>query len=236
MTIIRATARLSPVSGLDEDAAINVWHFADSTGTLTLDTATGIALFVATFYQNATLAALWSPAVMRGVGLVHRVDVASVSTLSAGPDDDVVSKVVHSGSFAISTEPTSPVALPSEVAVAMSFAGDLEGFAEETGVTRPRSRRRGRLFLGPWCSSASATATGNRASVSAACRDAILDAYALTITSINSIATNPKHVVYSVTNGNTVQIETVSVDDAFDTVRSRGQAPTVRETRAVVQT
>lgn len=39
--------------------------------------------------------------------------------------------------------------LPSECAGVLSFHADLTGVAEESGASRPRARRRGRLFIGP---------------------------------------------------------------------------------------
>lgn len=48
--------------------------------------------------------------------------------------------------------PTPPVdahGLPQEAALALSFHADLTTVAEEVGATRPRARRRGRVFLGP---------------------------------------------------------------------------------------
>lgn len=48
--------------------------------------------------------------------------------------------------------PTPVVAdlnLPNEVAAVLSFHADLTGIPEESGATRPRARRRGRIYLGP---------------------------------------------------------------------------------------
>lgn len=45
--------------------------------------------------------------------------------------------------------PTVPDSLPYEVAGCLSFHADLTGIAEEAGATRPRARRRGRLYIGP---------------------------------------------------------------------------------------
>lgn len=236
MAIIRCSVRLASLTGLLEDETVNVWHFNDTPAVLEKATADVLGGFIATFYQNTVLAPLWGHSIPRAQ-MVHRVDVATVVSTTTGPDDDVVSKVIGGGAFSITPiAPTTVVPLPSEVAIAMSFAGDLEGFVEESGATRPRSRRRGRLFLGPWTESVVEKQVAGYAAVSPACRDAILDSYALTIASINSMPTNPRHVIYSVTNGNVVEVESVSVDTAFDTIRSRGYKAILRETRAVAQT
>lgn len=39
--------------------------------------------------------------------------------------------------------------LPTEVAGVLSFKGDYTGVLEESGATRPRARRRGRVYIGP---------------------------------------------------------------------------------------
>ena len=45
--------------------------------------------------------------------------------------------------------PPANTALPTEVAGVLSFHADLTGVMEESGSTRPKARRRGRLYLGP---------------------------------------------------------------------------------------
>lgn len=40
-------------------------------------------------------------------------------------------------------------AMPTECAGVLSFHADLTGILEESGATRPRARRRGRVFIGP---------------------------------------------------------------------------------------
>lgn len=43
----------------------------------------------------------------------------------------------------------SSTSMPTELAGCLSFHGDLTGLVEESGATRPKARRRGRLFIGP---------------------------------------------------------------------------------------
>lgn len=49
--------------------------------------------------------------------------------------------------------PVAPISgsfnLPNEVAMCVSFHADLTGVLEESGATRPKARRRGRLYVGP---------------------------------------------------------------------------------------
>jgi hypothetical protein len=47
---------------------------------------------------------------------------------------------------------TTAANLPNQLAVCLSYFSDMTGISEHTGTTRPRSRHRGRVFLGPWSS------------------------------------------------------------------------------------
>lgn len=49
--------------------------------------------------------------------------------------------------------------LPTEVAGVLSFHADLTGVLEESGATRPRARRRGRVYIGPLVTTAVDVAT-----------------------------------------------------------------------------
>lgn len=51
--------------------------------------------------------------------------------------------------------------LPTEVAGVLSFHGNLTGIPEEVGATRPKARRRGRLYIGPLITASVAFATAN---------------------------------------------------------------------------
>jgi hypothetical protein len=52
------------------------------------------------------------------------------------------------------TTSTAGTPLPLEVAVVLSLHADLTGIPEHSGTTRPRARRRGRLYIGPLNTSA----------------------------------------------------------------------------------
>jgi hypothetical protein len=55
--------------------------------------------------------------------------------------------------------PEVTTGLPTEVAAVLSFHADLTGVVEESGSTRPKARRRGRIFVGPLTVTAVDTST-----------------------------------------------------------------------------
>lgn len=107
--------------------------------------------------------------------------------------------------------------LPSEVALCASIQAP-----QESG--EPQARRRGRIFLGPLADEALALATGRPSTtcidiVAKALRDLIADSETSTDYAL-CVYSTVDNVGYQVTNG--------WVDNAFDTQRRRGLAPTVR--------
>lgn len=231
MAIIRATVSMADNSGLGENRVVNVWHFVDSTGVLGTSAATALATFVPTFYSTAGVGSVYSGNISRAA-LVHRISIAQLDVGSAGADDDVLDKVFLESSWTMSGTP-SDVPLPSEVAVALSFRGDIDGIPEESGVTRPASRRRGRVFLGPFTTGIMAIDAGSRTFPSASFRNNVLSAYQAMVASLKTVSPPLVHSVYSPTSGQTFPVTVVSIDDAFDTMRSRGQAATSRISQVV---
>lgn len=239
MAIMRCTAVLSSRTGLIEDQVRNVWHFETLGDFFTEPHAVDIAESVMQFYRS--LAQRLSPVIRRDPGSVA-VEVARVEPGNPGESDDSVTKligrIVNGDTFG-STNTGIP--LPSEAAVAMSFAGNLVGVPEESlgGLIRPAARRRGRLFLGPWnAGQVASDPSSGRPIVEATLRTAILTNYASLINSVNGAgqdAGKVRHVVYSRASGLVFPVQEVSVDDAFDTQRRRGEARVARQSAAVVQ-
>lgn len=145
---------MQAATGLPEDAVVNDWAFrliaggAPSAGDLA-----AIAGVVGNFYRAGAAAAdrvgnYISDVINRAV--THEIQVFSIS---AG------------GSPIYSEAWLGPVAaalgapLPNEVAGVLSFHGDLTTVVEEAGATRPRARRRGRVYIGPLIQSAITNAT-----------------------------------------------------------------------------
>jgi hypothetical protein len=230
MAILRGTVTLNRKSGIPADASKGVFHFqtvgvpaaADYTGVINGLTALYQA-FATQFGGNVSAAAN-----------AHQVDVAEVTPNGPGVAGDVVSPILATGSFAIQAPVSNPQ--PSEVAIVLSFRGEIAGLAEESGLTRPRSRVRGRTFMGP----IGLGAVGFRAvtiepHILPVVREQLLDAYDNMTTAMAAASVNLRHCVYSRTAGTAANVVSVSVDDEFDTVRSRGRKPALKMVRAVVQ-
>lgn len=119
------------------------------------------------------------------------------------------------------------VPLPSEAALCITTEGiDWDEFpVEGAGGVRPRSRRRGRLFLGPWGTGANE----NNAGVSRPLgdlRDVCLASAARLQASVG--LTGPAWGVWSRANAVVTPIESISSANDWDTIRSRGERATGR--------
>lgn len=136
-------------TGLPEDVFVNDWAFK-FTGLLapTETDFTNIASHVGDFYRLGAAAVdrvgtYIGSAVNRAA--THRIEIFSI-LLGGSPvfEIDWLGPVANDAG----------TALPLECAGVLSFHADLTGVAEEAGATRPKARRRGRIFVGPLQSSA----------------------------------------------------------------------------------
>jgi hypothetical protein len=114
-------------------------------------------------------------------------------------------------------------AMPSEVALVNSFQADYSGAAEESGSTRPRARRRGRIYLGPLQQGAASTATNTESRPVAAFVTVIKEASEQLLGDADT-----QWGVWSRADAAVRLCIQGYVDNAFDTQRRRGQAPTTR--------
>jgi hypothetical protein len=230
MPILRGTAIIEKVSGIDADASVNVWHFETVLEPSPADIqAVGDGLIA--FYQGAQ--SLFPNNVASGVD-AHRIEIARVLPGAAGEADDTVSALIGTRIFQMQTG--AAFSLPNEVAACLSFRASIDGFAEESGLIRPRARRRGRVFIGPLdLDTLAAIAPNNEPRFSVTSRETMLDAYDALTTATAAASANLRHGVYSRTNGDIEPVVQVSVDSEFDTMRSRGRRPENRMSRAVTQ-
>lgn len=232
MTIIRATAKLKPVSGIVADEVNNVWHFNATDG---FEAATEGAVLGNAFQEfYGDILTYLSATILRAGG--HEVTYAEVTPGVPGPSDDIVGVPISSSTFSLGagTVPEPGTALPSEVAACMSMRGDYSGLQEEAGLTRPRSRVRGRVYLGPLNTNAiSRDAETYRAYVGNTFRTVATNSYLNSFIPTTLLAAGLTHVIYSPTSGTFAPVTEVWMDDAFDIIRSRGEAATSRISVAV---
>lgn len=110
--------------------------------------------------------------------------------------------------------------LPEEVAIALSIHGDLTGIPESDGATRPAARRRGRLFLGPWSQDAVAGPIGGHVYVNIPLQNTLVAAASNLLDAL--FAADLQWHVWSRANAAVYPVVGGWLDNAFDTIRSRG--------------
>lgn len=239
MPITRATVTMNKQSQVAADAVVNVWHFQHL---LDLDQshANKLIFGLTGFYER--LSVHLGNSISRGS--ISTVQLSTLTPAGEGPGDDSSSVVQWASNWGLLTVGAGTVPLPAEVAICLSFRGDTEGIPEEQGATRPASRRKGRVFIGPWQANSSTLteeATTFRPRVAAALMTAILNSYETSVTFWNAIngtfgtVDRIRHIVYSPTSSLVHTVVSASVDDAFDTVRSRGEPAVFSSVRAINQ-
>lgn len=116
--------------------------------------------------------------------------------------------------------------MPAEVALCLSFHGNLTDVPEEgAGATRPAARHRGRIYVGTFdrtCNEAATTT--NRSRPTTAVRTNLL----AMANSLKAITNGVEWCVHSHKNNAWYPVTGGWVDDAWDTQRRRGPAATAR--------
>jgi len=213
MTTYRTIITIPSDTAIPRDAATNTWHFESVAGTAP---ATGdISSKMLAFY-NAIDGLLSSFCGTPATGKTYDL----LAPQPRAPIDE----------FEINLTTAGGNGLPTECAVAMSYtAGPLSG--------QPIARRRGRIFLGPLSSNAVGT-SGSQVIVASATRTTIANAAAALLGGDSE--TGAVWSVFSPTTAGaepwdlsslqsgTIPVVSGWIDDAWDTVRSRGTAPTTR--------
>lgn len=207
-------------TGTPEDNVVNVWHF-DSDQTFAED-ADDVVGRLRTFYQ--AIDGVVFPGRVGATATVKVYDLADPEPRVPGLVDTIALTNVAGANV-----------IPNEVAICLSMAAD-----PVSGVSP--GRLRGRIFLGPVVSSA-LEEVGSRVRINSATRTAIVNAAV-------TLATGPdpgdgRLAVYSPTThlelgggaGNLPDafndVTTVWVDNACDTIRSRGERADARTTGSI---
>lgn len=226
MSLIRATVKLNHISGIPEDAAVNVWHFTASPSPGGEDALYPvITLALGDFYRH------WGRFLSHAVSRVtnaHTIEYRLVTSGAPGAADDTVSVLEAVDPWTLSVAASAASSLPSEVATVLSFNGfGFDAVPEESGATRPRARHRGRVYLGPFTIGITDIESVTfRTRIPVAVRTEILGAYQDMCDAVNAV--DVLHAVYSPKSSFAWTVVEAWMDDAFDTIRSRGEAPTTR--------
>lgn len=120
----------------------------------------------------------------------------------------------------------SGTALPAEVACALSFHSEYNLSVEFGPGTRPRSRKRGRIYIGP-LNQSSLTTSSLRAIPAVAFTTRLVDAGVR----LRDDPMTPKWSVWSRTAGTMFPVQALWVDDEYDTQRRRGERALSRVSR-----
>lgn len=204
MVALKAQVTIPYFSAIPTDVAVNVWSFeiADDT----TPNFEQIGAFLNTFYS--ALVSYMSPLLD-----TENATVKGYVRTDAEPQTPRLS-----GPLVLGASGTGDP-LPEEVAVCLSFKGSL------TSGQVP-ARRRGRIFLGPLRGPVVQVGASSRAEVANGFAEDIEDA----VTAANAELTTAGnfHTIWSQTNEENVTVTDYWVDNAFDTQRKRGRAPTSR--------
>lgn len=140
-----AVARMTSTTGLLEDEVVNTFAFRRTTTPVEANFL-AMADAIDDFYNvdgagGNNVGDYISEAVNRAA--THTIDFYKIQV---GPLGSPIWSVDWLGPGAPNT---SALNLPNEVAGCLSYHADLSGLLEESGTTRPKARRRGRIYIGP---------------------------------------------------------------------------------------
>lgn len=206
---VRAQVILQGASGLPEDRFVNVWHFNNAAATLPL-AAADIGPALEDFYGTTTMVAAGQSLFPFFSQFVLRPFEIRFYNMADAPIR-VPYTVNLIGNAYSSTSGVKD--FPEEVAVCMTYHGGLP-------VT-PRTR--GRFYLGPLNSDAATDA-----STALPCRVAPAFRTALATWAGRVVDADVGWSVWSPTASQLTVVQAGFIDDAFDTQRRRGPAPSTR--------
>lgn len=199
-----ATVTLAAASGNPEDVAVNTFAVGQI-GTVDAALATTWSGLLKNFYD-----ACWAAGALRGFA-----DVGHVVKIYDIPNPKPLYPIFER-TFSLTNNPGGPD-MPEEVALCVSYKNTLAN-------TVPRARRRGRIYISGWVEARNAAGRPDATAI-----PGLLNAYSGYVQAFNALGTL-KAGVWSRTNATVYPVDTISVDNAWDTMRSRGSKATTRST------
>lgn len=195
---------LNGVSGLPEDVMVNTMAFESNSGAPDNGEMNAITAAIAAFYSELT------PAFATALPDTYALKLYDIDAPEPRvPLRSLTASLVGAGS--------GGARLPEEVAVCLSYNG--------VGVSgSPAARRRGRVYIGHLGVNALATNARPSSNWNAWFLDAITEFLA------ELDGSGVIHSVWSRADDELYNVVRYTMDDAFDTQRRRGQAPTTRTT------
>lgn len=235
MAVFKTQVELQPVSALPEDVVINTWHWATSG---VADEAT------AAHAMNGVLAAAYTradPVLVDSFGSyispsISRTNLPKLRTYEIAVETGEAISEPYEDTFASFPASNNATPLPREVSLCLSYHANLVGVAEEVadagdpGVARdrPASRRRGRLYLGPFNANTNAGPTDARPGNGV--QEVSLEMARYLFSNPAPMAANGiTWVIYSRQNGEVYPVTGAWVDNEWDIQRRRGLKRTSRK-------
>jgi len=238
---VLATVTLKAASGFVEDDVVNTFSFQCDGTTATATKITQLQTAIAAFY-NTNQSTTRAPAYY----LAHSISRSTNATLVRYYDvEDSLDGSPHGSPldtkmFTLAAAASNPD-LPAEAAVVLTTRGTswatalvetTDGSDAGSLVDRPRQRRSGRIYFGPLNSAASTEPSdGTFARPVSAVITTFLDAAEDLQDAVQANGDN--WAVWSRVDAAMRNVTDAQMDNAFDTMRSRGPAATSRTTRAL---
>jgi len=218
---------LPSANGLPEDACVNTFAFESDAVTPVVG-AVAVANRLVQFYNtlhgagpptNTTVSGCIATSISRAVAGA-RINVYNLGNPISLP----LGSPILSSPWTVGEIGDEEVI--SEAAVCLSYHADLTDIPEEVGTTRPRARRRGRLYIGPIRSSLVTELDGSeRRRPNAFLMNTWTEAGRFL-----AIGADPRWMVWSREDNVLRKVTGGFVDNAFDTQRRRGPAAGLRLT------
>lgn len=227
ITEVHTQVILHKKSSIPADIVVNSWNWRcgvsgsagdDPNATVLTD----IASRISTFYGD--IAAFLGSSIKTGTGAVELRHYNVHDHL----DGSLVGPPFATDAFNLIAVGTN--SLPDELSIVVSYQAGVSGIPEfgPGRATRPRARRRGRLFLGPIAQgSLSEDSTTHEVFVSSTYRSSIATSAG---TALKGTTNGTTSAVWSRTDAEMHDVLTGWVDNAFDIQRRRGQLSTARST------
>lgn len=245
MPIARAQVIFHAATALPEDAIVNTFHFRTQSAGVTDDEAQAIAGALSAAYTR-TDAAVGNSVAEFLSSAISRSTPPTIKTygpMSAATGD--FGSPIREDQFASNlAAPLGAGPLPREVALCLSYHGDLTNAQEEApddsdldaAPERPASRRRGRIYIGPLSQAALTAGTDSRPGNAVIQAIARMGEYLLTAPAL--VAEGVEWCVLSQPNrpgedpgpSTLYTVTGVWVDNEWDTQRRRGLRRTTRTT------
>jgi hypothetical protein len=241
------TVLMPKVTGLNDDVVVHTWaalagtSVADITAAQLEDATDDLidgynTVPSGTYAFGGSSANVYSPANLLSGSISRVADACEVRVydLTSVGNSGRVGSPIYARPWTLGARTASGNDLPGEVAIVVTLEGEGRASAavELANGQRPKQRRTGRTFWGPLHSSAAGAVAGVMRPHAAAA-GAFLEATRRIHNSWAAVGTGLEGMgVWSRSENFIHLLEAVSVDDAFDTMRSRGVSPTQRTRRA----